>query len=334
MALVGNTLPTLLDQIKRTDPNGSIAKVVEALTKKNPVLQDAVFKMGNLETGERVTTRTGLPGVAWRRLNEGVAASKSQTDQYDESCGMLSGMSVVDVEVAKLNGNEAAFRASEDMAFLQAFNNEVSTGIFYHTTKTAPEKFNGLTPRLDALSGTWSQQVFDALNGAANATLTSIWLVCWGENTVYGIYPKGSNGGLSPKDMGEQIWDDGSGTGKKFIAYVTQWMWKIGLVVKDARYICRIANINSAALVKDAATGSDLLLNMIKAYHQINDINEGRAAWYCNRTIGTWLHIQAMNAVKNSTLSLEMVAGKPVTFVLGIPVRETDALTNAENRVV
>lgn len=329
MATVGATLPTLLDQVKRTDPNGSIARVVEALTKKNPILEDAVFKMGNLETGERVTTRTGLPSISWRRLNEGVSPSKSVTDQYDETCGMLSGMSVVDVEVAKLNGNEAAFRASEDMAFLQSFNNEVSTGLFYHSTLTAPEKFNGLTPRLNSTTATWGNQI---VMGGGAATNTSIWLVSWGENTVYGIYPKASTGGLQPKDMGEQIWDDG--TGKKFIAYVTQWMWKIGLVVKDARYVVRIANINSGALVADGASGAKLIELMVQAYHKLYDTTTGRMAWYCNRTVGTFLHLQAMNAVKNSTLSIDMVGGKPITTFLGIPIRETDAITNSEATVV
>jgi hypothetical protein len=328
MATVNQGLPTLLDQVKRTDPNGAIAKVVEALTKKNPILEDAVFHMGNLETGHRVTTRMGLPSIAWRRLNEGVSPSKSVTDQYDETCGMLSGMSVVDVEVAKLNGNEAAFRASEDMAFLQSFNNEVSTGLFYHSTKTAPEKFTGLTPRLDTLSGTWSQQV---ITGGGSSNNTSIWLVAWGDKTVYGIFPKGSTAGLQPKDMGEQIWDDGSG--KKFIAYVTQWMWKVGLVVEDARYIVRIPNIATGSLTSDASAGAKLIELMVKAYHQLYDTNTGRLAWYCNRTIGTFLHLQAMNAVKNSTLSIEMVGGKPITYFLGIPIRETDAITSSETTV-
>lgn len=328
MATVNQLYPTLLDQVKRTDPNGSIARVVEALTKKNPILEDAVFKMGNLETGERVTTRTGLPGVAWRRLNEGVSPSKSQTSQYDESCGMLSGMSVVDVEVAKLNGNEAAFRASEDMAFLQAFNNEVSTGLFYHSTLSAPEKFNGLTPRLNSTTATWGNQI---VLGGGSATNTSIWLISWSPDTVYGIYPKGSTGGLTPKDMGEQIWDDG--TGKKFIAYVTQWMWKIGLVVRDARYIARIPNINVSALVADAATGANLIDLMVQAYYKLNDTNTGRLAWYCNRTIGTWLHVQAATKVKNSTLSIDMVGGKPITSFLGIPIRVTDAITSSEATV-
>ena len=34
----------------------------------NPILQDMVFKEGNLPTGMRSTARTSLPGVAFRRV--------------------------------------------------------------------------------------------------------------------------------------------------------------------------------------------------------------------------------------------------------------------------
>ena len=40
-----------------------------------------------------------------------------------------------------------------------------------------------------------------------------------------------------------------------------------------------------------------------------------------------------MNAVKNSTLTIEMVGGKPITYFLGVPVRETDALISTETTV-
>ena len=117
MSITG--LPTLLDQIKRTDPDGTIADIIEALTQRNPILQDAVAMEGNLPTGHRLTIRDGLPQVGWRMFNEGVDRGKSTTIQVDETCGMLEGRSVVDCKLAKLNGNEAAFRSSEDMSFLQ-----------------------------------------------------------------------------------------------------------------------------------------------------------------------------------------------------------------------
>src|SRR3954466_3314842 len=128
MATVNATYPTLLDQAKRTDPNGAIANMVEYMSKRNAVLEDAVVVEGNLPTGHRMTARDALPSIGWRKFNEGVAPSKSIASQLDETAGMLEGWSVVDTELAKLNGNEAAFRASEDKGFTMAINNEIETG--------------------------------------------------------------------------------------------------------------------------------------------------------------------------------------------------------------
>jgi hypothetical protein len=53
-------------------------------------------------------------------------------------------------DLAKLNGNEAAFRASEDDAFIAGLANDLETAFFYASTKTDPERIMGLSPRLDS----------------------------------------------------------------------------------------------------------------------------------------------------------------------------------------
>lgn len=317
--------PTLLDMIKRTDPNGAIAKVVEALAKRTPLIEDMAVVEGNLPTGHRFTTRTGLPSIGWRRFNEGVAAGKSKADQIDESCGMLEGRSVVDCELAELNGNGPAFRASEDMAFLQSFHQEIETGVFYHSTKTAPEKFMGLAPRLDSLSGPYNKQIVSSQISSSGNDQTSMYFVAWHPETVFAIYPKGSVGGLKAHDMGTQMVEDAAGN--RYRAFETVWNWKFGLCVKDARYLVRLANIDTSAIV---GTGKLLIEDMIKAYHRLQDTNTGRLAIYCNRTIATYLHLQAQDSVKNSTLSIDNIGGKPITTFLGIPIRTTDALLDTE----
>jgi len=325
MATIGTDLPNMSDLMKGLDPDGAVATVVEALTKRNPVLEDMVVKEGNLTTGHRVTTRVGLPSVGWRRYNEGVAISKGKKGQYDEACGQLEGMSAVDVKLARLGGNEAAFRASEDMAFVQSMNNELSTGVFYHSTKTAPEKFMGLSPRLDSTTGPWGGQIVFSTAGANGNDNASLWLVCWGPESVYGIYPKGTQGGLVPDDLGKQLWDDGSG--KKYRAWVTHWSWDFGLVVQDARQLVRIGNIDLGQI---AANTDELVDAAISAYYRIFDPQIGRLVFYTNRTVATYLHKQAKNATKNSTLSIETVAGRPITSLLGIPIHVTDALGSTE----
>jgi hypothetical protein len=327
--LLNQTLPTLADQVKRTDPSGRIADIVEGLKQTNPIMQDAQWMEGNLPTGHRYTSRMGLPTVAWRKLNEGITPSKSLTDQIDESCGMLSAMSVLDVQVAKLNGNSAAFRASEDSAFLQALNNEMATGMFYHSTDTAPEKFNGIAPRLASVSGKYGKQVLKAGTGGGATALTSVYLIGWGPQSVFCIYPKGSTGGLESTDMGEQLWADADS--KKFRAYVTEWTWKIGLVVKDYRYVARLANIESGALVKagTGATSGNLVEQMIKLFYQTEQNGGANYAFYCNRLVAAYLHLQGLTNSQYG-ITFENQDGRPVTKLLGIPVRVTDAITIAE----
>jgi hypothetical protein len=58
----------------------------------------------------------------------------------------------------------------------------------------------------------------------------------------------------------------------------------------------------------------------------------GRLAIYSNRTIRTYLDIQAVNK-NNVLLRLEEWDGKAVTTFRGIPVRTVDALLSTESRL-
>ena len=127
--------PTLADVIKRTEPGvnggpGKIATIVEMLTETNEILQDMTYVEGNLPTGHKTTIRTGLPSAAWRMLNYGVQPSKSDTAQITDACGMLEAYAEVDKALVELNGNAAAFRLSEDRAFLEAMNQEMASTLF------------------------------------------------------------------------------------------------------------------------------------------------------------------------------------------------------------
>lgn len=328
MATIGATLPTLADIMSRLDPGGAYAKVVESMTKRCPLLQDMTWKEGNLPTGHVFTTRNGLPSLGWRKFNEGVAPSKSSTGQVTETCGILEGNSKVDVKLAQINGNEAAFRSSEDLAFMQSFQHELETGFFYHSTKSNPERFMGLSPRLDTISGNpYANQVVNSAVASSGSDQASMWLVVHGPDTVYGIYPKGMLGGLQFTDMGKQLTKDSGGV-NEFLAYVGNWSWSVGLCVQDARYVVRIANIDTSAI---AATGSILIDDLITAVEErLQDTESGRPIIYCNRTIRSYFRKQAKASVGNSTLTFDEVGGKPVLSFQGIPIHRTDALLNTE----
>jgi len=335
MATLGTNSYTLLDVAKRIDPDGKSAKIAEMLSQDNEILDDMPWTEGNLPTGHRVTVRTGLPDAAWRKLNQGVPRSKSTVAQIDESCAMLEAWSDVDKDLAELNGLESDFRLSESVAFIESINQKMASTIFYGNSVTAPESFLGLAPRFDDVPSTAGgaenkDNVIDA--GGTGTDNTSIWLVGWSPNTVSGIYPKGSRAGLFHEDLGLDTVLDASGN--PYRAYRDHYQWKCGIALRDWRYVVRIANIDVSDLTMDAATGAKLISLMTQALERIHSLNGVRPAFYCNRTIRSILRQQQVNAVKNSTLTVEELFGKRVLMASEVPVRRTDALINAEARVV
>ena len=245
MATLSSSNLTLADWAKRSDPDGRVPIVAELLSQTNEILDDCVFKEGNLPTGERVIIRTGLPSVYWRALNQGIPNSKSTTAQIDEACGILEARSEVDKDLAMLNGNTAQFRLSEDTAFLEAMNQTQAETMFYGNPGTDPKKFLGLAPRYGDLGADNAVNILDA--GGTGSDNASVYLVVWGDQTVYCPFPKGSKAGLTHEDLGEQTVYNSDGT--RLQAFATRYQWKNGLVVKDWRYVVRICNIDISDLM-------------------------------------------------------------------------------------
>lgn len=333
MAILSSNVATLSDIAKRIDPDGKIQAIVELLKQNNSILDGMLWKEGNLPTGHRTTVRTGLPTITARRLNEGVTPSKSTTAQIDEQCAMLEAISECDVDLVRLTGNDSGFRLSEAGAFVEAMNQSMAQYLFYGNGNTTPEAFTGFAPRYNSLSGTIAQNVLSGPNPSGSSDNTSVWLIVWGENTIHGIYPKGSKAGLTHEDLGEQLIQTGTGIGTgRMKAFVDRWQWKCGLAVRDWRYAVRIANINVGNLVAESSA-ADLTKLMIKAIHRIPALGSGRAVFYCNRTVREMLDIQALTKAGNQ-LSIDNFDGKPITKFRGIPIETVDQILETEAAVV
>lgn len=340
MATIGNTVLTLSDWAKRLDPDGSVSAVVELLSQTNEILKDMPWMEGNLPTGHRTTVRTSLPTVGFRQLNAGVTPSKSTTAQTDEACGMLEALSEVDVDLAKLNGNELAFRLLEGQSFIEAMNQKMATTLFYGNASTTPEEFTGLSARYASSTGITGQNVIKA--GGAGADNSSIYLVCWGAPTIHGIFPKGSKAGLLHEDLGENLITVSTGIGgSKMKAYVDRFQWKCGIALRDWRYVVRICNIDISNLTGESSA-ADLVKYMIKALHRIPSLSMGRPVWYMNRTVAEFLDLQGLAkvATTGSTIIHNFQAnqqseafGAMVKTFRGIPIRICDSLLESEATV-
>lgn len=330
MATIGNTAKTLSDWAKEQDPDQKQARIVNLLDQTNEILTDMLFLEGNLPTGHRTTVRTGLPTGAWRALNAGIPSEKATSAQVDETCAMLESLGIVDEALADLNGNTAAFRLSENSAFIEGMNQTMASGVFYSNDALAPSQFLGLSPRYSDSTAKNGQNIIKM--GGSGSDNASIWLIVWGDHTIHGIYPKGSKAGLDHNDMGIDLVDDG--TGKKFRAYRDHYKWNTGVALRDWRYGVRICNIDVSDLLADTTGASVKLIEaMIRAVHRIPNLKMGRAAFYMNRTIRECLDIQAMNKA-NVQLSIKEFDGEFITSLRGVPFRTVDALLNTEAPVV
>lgn len=333
MAALSTTALTLLDWAKRLDPDGRAPDIAELLNQTNEMLMDMTFMEGNLPTGHRTTVRTGLPAVFFRLLNQGVLPSKSTTAQIDEQAGMLEAWSSVDKDLAILNGNVNAFRLSEAKAFLEAMNQRMASTVIYGNAGLNPEEFSGLAVRYSDSTAANGSHVLKA--GGAGADNASMWLIVWAQETVTGIFPKGSKAGLIHEDKGEQILQSAGGVaGAQMVALVERFQWKAGIALKDWRYVVRIANIDISDLIADAGAQALLQKFMAKAIHRIPYLGMGRPVFYANRTVLEFLDIQERADIKaGGGLTYENVDGRRVVSFRGIPVRRVDALLETEATV-
>lgn len=338
MAVLPTTNLTLADWSKRVDPNGTIPIIAELLSQSNEVLDDAVWKEGNLPTGERVVIRTGLPTVYWRSLNQGIPSSKSTTAQVDEACGILEARSEVDKDLAELNGNTASFRLSEDLAFLEAMNQTQASTLFYGNPSNDPRQFLGFATRYSSLTAGNSQNILSA--GGTGGSNTSVYLVVWGDNTVYCPFPKGSKAGLVKDDLGEQTVYNADGT--RLQALATRYQWKPGLVVKDWRYVVRICNILVSDLIGQTGTqaptvSTNLIKLMARSLYRIPNMAMGRACFYMNRTCHSGMALAALDKSQYVLKINEGLSqfGTPYSWLsfLGVPLRRVDMILNTESQV-
>ena len=119
------------------------------------------------------------------------------------------------------------------------------------------------------------------------------------------------------------------------MAYVTQFQWKLGLVLPDYRYVIRICNLDISDLTNDAASGADLMDLMLDAYYARPTIDLGNMAktfFYCNKRVAKFLHKQAQNK-SNVNLTIDNPAGKPIVSFLDAPIHVCDNIEEDEATV-
>lgn len=322
---LNNNNSNLLDLARSLGADGMPLRVIEHLSMKRPLLQYLPWKESNQSDGHTISRRRALPSGIWKKVNQGIPAGKASQDVLKEACGMLAGRSIIDEDIVELNGG-APYRAKQELAWAEGLMNQLETAILYENAKLNAERITGIIPRLDSLSGAWSDQIVSSSIAHSGNDQSSIIFMKPGLDTVYGIVPKGTKAGLKYRDAGLINVEDEDGD--EFPAYQGVWKWRCGICVEDARFLVRLCNIDTSAIAK---TGKLLIQDMVDAAHRLYDM-EG-AIILANRTISTYLHQQALDSSTNSTFSQIEPGGRKITTFLGMPIIQCDALKKTESVV-
>lgn len=339
MAAKGSTLVTLADVAKNKDKQ--IGQVAEVLVQKAPMLLDIGYKVMNEGTVHKESIRSALPPIYYRKANQPIPAGKTGIEERSFTAAHFESKSQIDKAVAQRGGvkNINYNRWNEAQGHLQAHANELASLMIYGSPVSSNRKTAGLFDIYSTLAASeeTSKQIIDA--GGTGSDNTSMLKVHWGDLSLFGIYPEGTTSGITRTDHSKggklvQIPGlDENGVAGNFWGYEEEFMTDHGLVVKDFRQAVRVANID----VSDLGGGSaaDLIDLMISGNYLIDSVENGKGVWYVNRTIGAFLHKQALSSVSaGGGITYMNFEGKPVLMFAGDPVRITDALLNSESRVV
>lgn len=339
MAAKGLTLVTLADVAKSKDKK--IGGVAEVLVKENPMLNDIPYMEMNELTSHKEEIRSALPAIYYRKANQAIPASKTTTEERTFTAAHFESKSQMDYKVASRGGVDriAYNRWNQAQGHLQAHAIEHAALTIYGSPIDSPLKTPGFFDIYSTVNASeeTSKQIIDAGGTASNNT--SILLACWGERSVFGIYPAGTQAGLKRTDRspnGQQVQIqalDVNGNPGSFWGFEEQFEIDHGLVVKDFRQAARLANIDVTKL-KDN-TGADLIDLMISLVYKIHTLENGTPVIYVNRTIEAFLHKQSLTKVgAGAGLTYDNYQGKRMLTFLGIPIRRSDALLNSESQVV
>lgn len=313
--------PTLQNVAKRLRPDGSVeTDMADLMTKKTPMLEDIPWKEGNLPTGHRVTAVYGAPSPTWRRLNEGIKPTKGETVQFDETCGMLEDYSDIDVRMADLNGNRAAYRLTEDTIKIEGFGQEVARAFLYENALNSPERMHGLSPRYTGANGTQTKDYVLLKGTRSGVNAESIWLINWDPEHVFGVFPKGSVAGLRKRDLGERTLTKADGSQLQVLT--THMAQDAGLCVRDYRRVIRAQwDPDDAAFADDKKTMYLLIQEMLDSVYDLGP----HARLYMSRTSRKKLNAQVASNNLNvlETINLN---GRRVPEFMGIPIRIEDSL--------
>jgi hypothetical protein len=320
-ALDTNVEHTLAEVAKRHDPDGKLAKIVDVLSKQNPILEEGYWTEANDFTSHEYTQVNSEPSGSWTGPNEFVDYETGTTRQVKENISLLEGYNRIDTRILGKAKDEKKYRYDNDMIQFRGLTKTAHTKIFYGNNTSDIKEPHGFATRYNNNTTWGNTNIYSA--GADNAnSVTSAYLIKWGLDGVYFAYPRDGKEMLDMQDLGEQLMQQNGNSA--YLAKVTRFLLQFAVCVADDRCIQRICNIGTDG--NNNVTGDDII-TVINRFPSLENV-----VMYVNRTVKTQLDIAAQNKT-NVNLTIGEAWGRPTTFFQGIPVRLCEAIVDTEGVV-
>jgi len=340
-----STLTDILQNYSSTDARAQFVLPKRVLDRMTPLVKMLPLKASNNILSNIAVRTDSLPVASLRRFNEGIQPTASKNAPLNDPVAMFEDYSEVDKDLWEIQNDPNAWRADQDMNHVEALFQLMESWLIYGSLSQNPGGFNGLATRFNNLESypngdqSWVPNVWSTGSAISDGN-TSAWMIEFGEDSVYGIYPPNTAAGLSVRDLGEMTKELATGTASTGLNYMYQVLrtmlrWYMGIQIADERCVQRIANINPAAL-----STNDFDENIfIQAKNWLPRAGEAPGTVILvNRALKTQIDIRAVSQKLNTYFlppsdgSMD-VFGKAVTKFQNIPIYVAEKILSTEAQV-
>jgi hypothetical protein len=339
------TFTDIVSVYSSTDAGAKFILPTRVLDRMTPLVKMIPMVSSNNILSNIAVRTDSLPVASTRRWNEGIKATASKNAPINDPIALFEDYSEVDFDLWEIQNNPEMWRAQQDMNHIEGLFQLMESTLLYGSLATNPGSFNGLATRFNNLESypngdtSWVPNVWNG--GLATGPATSAWMIEFGDDTIYGIYPPNTPAGLSFRDLGEITKELAAATGSVGTNYMYQVLrtllrWYLGIQIADERCVQRIANINPIGFSGPDGFDENIF---IQAKNRLPRFGEASGTVILvNRDLKTQIDIRAVSQKINtyftppSDNSMD-VFGKAVTKFQNIPIYVAEKISSLETIV-
>ena len=329
-----NTEYTMLEVAKSLGAQGDELALIDTLSQQNPFLEEGYWmEADDFQThhfNQVLNEPTGSDSV----VNVGVAWDVANTTPVTELIQGIVDWLRIDNRILSKHPNPRAYIEQQIGIFTRGlaktFHDRIIYGNYVANTSVgvgsvaaggvSADRVNGLAARFNTIAtNPWYNVVSNT--GAASNGESSTWIIQWGPDGMFFVYPRGGKNWVSVEDKGVMTVYDSNYY--PYDAYVIRFEIEFGLCVADPRKVQRLANIDNAA-----STSKWLADNQLISLGQLPNGSDG-AVMYVPRFVKTQMQIAA-NDKSNVLYGSEEIWGHNQMMFQDVPVRMCERIAANE----